>query len=224
MAASSLVGAFWAWSVSIARKSAVADRAASATRARPWRSTASTSASRRSTASIEGISRGPVCIARLRRTDEQDTIATRRCRRPRRPIACCLKRRRTGRSSDSGRTRTCPSSRRTRSWRRSVPICAADCSATRRCRFPSRSIFPPSRASSTRARSSWRRHPTSIPNRTWTASCATARASTRLTGRSVSAICSRSSIPCRGCDVLVDDQPMPYARELWLPLVWFLIR
>ncbi|HVC21216.1 MAG TPA: hypothetical protein VNE16_14140 [Vicinamibacterales bacterium] len=26
-----------------------------------------------------------------------------------------------------------------------------------------------------------------------------------------------------GCDVLVDDKPVPYARELWLPLVWFLI-
>lgn len=25
------------------------------------------------------------------------------------------------------------------------------------------------------------------------------------------------------CDVLVDDRPVPYARELWLPLVWFLI-
>ena len=25
-------------------------------------------------------------------------------------------------------------------------------------------------------------------------------------------------------DVLVDDKPVPYARELWLPLVWFLIR
>jgi hypothetical protein len=25
-------------------------------------------------------------------------------------------------------------------------------------------------------------------------------------------------------DVLVDDKPIPYARELWLPLVWFLIR
>lgn len=24
--------------------------------------------------------------------------------------------------------------------------------------------------------------------------------------------------------VLIDDQPVPYARELWLPLVWFLIR
>jgi hypothetical protein len=25
------------------------------------------------------------------------------------------------------------------------------------------------------------------------------------------------------CDVLVDDRPVPYARELWLPLVWFLL-
>ena len=25
-------------------------------------------------------------------------------------------------------------------------------------------------------------------------------------------------------EVLIDDQPVPYARELWLPLVWFLIR
>ncbi|MSO56870.1 MAG: hypothetical protein EXQ55_08125 [Acidobacteria bacterium] len=24
-------------------------------------------------------------------------------------------------------------------------------------------------------------------------------------------------------DVLVDDRPVPYARELWLPLIWFLI-
>jgi hypothetical protein len=25
-------------------------------------------------------------------------------------------------------------------------------------------------------------------------------------------------------EVLIDDQPVPYARELWLPLVWCLIR
>jgi hypothetical protein len=31
-----------------------------------------------------------------------------------------------------------------------------------------------------------------------------------------------SAIP--GCEVLIDDRPVPYARELWLPLVWFLIR
>jgi hypothetical protein len=27
-----------------------------------------------------------------------------------------------------------------------------------------------------------------------------------------------------GVQVLIDDQPVPYARELWLPLVWFLIK
>jgi hypothetical protein len=26
-----------------------------------------------------------------------------------------------------------------------------------------------------------------------------------------------------GCDVLVDDRPVPFARELWLPLCWFLL-
>jgi hypothetical protein len=28
----------------------------------------------------------------------------------------------------------------------------------------------------------------------------------------------------KGSEVLVDDRPVPYARELWLPLVWFLIQ
>ena len=27
-----------------------------------------------------------------------------------------------------------------------------------------------------------------------------------------------------GTEVLIDDRPVPYARELWLPLFWFLIR
>lgn len=27
-----------------------------------------------------------------------------------------------------------------------------------------------------------------------------------------------------GTDVLIDDRAVPYARELWLPLVWFLLR
>jgi hypothetical protein len=26
--------------------------------------------------------------------------------------------------------------------------------------------------------------------------------------------------PLDGCEVLVDDRPVPYARELWLPLAW----
>ena len=29
--------------------------------------------------------------------------------------------------------------------------------------------------------------------------------------------------PQPGCEVLVDDRPIPYSRELWLPLIWFLI-
>ncbi len=29
--------------------------------------------------------------------------------------------------------------------------------------------------------------------------------------------------PFDACEVLVDDRPLPYARELWLPLIWFLI-
>ena len=30
--------------------------------------------------------------------------------------------------------------------------------------------------------------------------------------------------PSDASEVLIDDRPVPYARELWLPLVWFLIR
>ena len=29
--------------------------------------------------------------------------------------------------------------------------------------------------------------------------------------------------PSDATEVLIDDRPLPYARELWLPLVWFLI-
>jgi hypothetical protein len=29
--------------------------------------------------------------------------------------------------------------------------------------------------------------------------------------------------PVSGTEVLIDDRPLPFARELWLPLVWFLI-
>ena len=37
------------------------------------------------------------------------------------------------------------------------------------------------------------------------------------------ATCSRSSARSDATEVLIDDRPVPYARELWLPLVWFLI-
>jgi hypothetical protein len=29
--------------------------------------------------------------------------------------------------------------------------------------------------------------------------------------------------PVSGCEVLIDDRPIPYSRELWLPLIWFLL-
>ena len=76
-------------------------------------------------------------------------------------------------------------------------------------------------AISTRARR-WRaRRPNSArPARAPPA--ATARGSGRATRRSC-AISSRSSAPSDATDVLIDDRPVPYARELWLPLVWFLI-
>ena len=26
-----------------------------------------------------------------------------------------------------------------------------------------------------------------------------------------------------GCEVLIDDRPIPFSRELWLPMIWFLL-
>ena len=48
----------------------------------------------------------------------------------------------------------------------------------------------------------------------------------RFYPRDASRCASSSSIVGRfdGTEVLVDDRPVPYARELWLPLIWFLIR
>jgi len=28
--------------------------------------------------------------------------------------------------------------------------------------------------------------------------------------------------PVAGCEVLIDDRPIPFSRELWLPMIWFL--
>ena len=30
--------------------------------------------------------------------------------------------------------------------------------------------------------------------------------------------------PVPGTEILIDDRPVPYARDLWLPLVWFLVK
>jgi hypothetical protein len=29
--------------------------------------------------------------------------------------------------------------------------------------------------------------------------------------------------PVPGCEVLIDDRPIPFSRELWLPMIWFLL-
>lgn len=29
--------------------------------------------------------------------------------------------------------------------------------------------------------------------------------------------------PVPGCEVLIDDRPVPYSRELWLPMIWLLL-
>ena len=51
---------------------------------------------------------------------------------------------------------------------------------------------------------------------------AIARASGRATRRAC-AICFEIVGASDATEVLIDDRPVPYARELWLPLVWFLI-
>ena len=35
--------------------------------------------------------------------------------------------------------------------------------------------------------------------------------------------CFRSSVCADATEVLIDDRPVPYARELWLPLVWLVL-
>ena len=47
--------------------------------------------------------------------------------------------------------------------------------------------------------------------RFWSSDAARLRALFELVGRSDET------------EVLIDDRPLPYARELWLPLVWFLL-
>ena len=54
-------------------------------------------------------------------------------------------------------------------------------------------------------------------------SSSTGLATTRTTPWGSSG-CSRSWGRHDGCQVLVDDRSVPFARELWLPLMWLLIR
>ena len=124
--------------------------------------------------------------------------------------------------SDSGRTQNCPRSHRPRSSRRSIRICMPRFSAVRRGHSRSRWRLPPSTDPTSRARSRSRGARASIrevgdgPNRRH-----------RATFHSADAAALRDLFHLVGhrdtCDVLVDGRPLPYARELWLPLVWFLL-
>ena len=129
----------------------------------------------------------------------------------------------TVRSSASGRTPICRSSRPTRSWRRSIPICTKRSSARSRGRSRSRWCFPALDVPRLRARARARARVGRVPrDRRRRRRAGIARGSGRATRRSC-AICSRSSARSDATEVLIDDRPVPYARELWLPLVWFLI-
>ena len=78
------------------------------------------------------------------------------------------------------------------------------------------------RAPTTRAPWRWPRRRPSTARSARAPSGAIARGSFPAT-RCGCATCSRSSAPLPSCEVLIDDRPIPYARELWLPLVWFLL-
>ena len=136
--------------------------------------------------------------------------------------------RRTGPSRASGPTWTWPSSRPTRNWRRSTRTCAWRCrapaSAGRAAGARSRS---PSRSRASTART------TTAPWR-WPGRRASTSRRGRATTSGVRARFQPDDAPALrdlyqlvgdlpGTDVLIDDRPVPYARELWLPLFWCLL-
>ena len=147
------------------------------------------------------------------RTNRIPSPAARRWRNPSVLIVCCPTSPSTARSSVSGRTRTSPSSRPKKSSSNCVRSFARCCSARRRCRSRSRSSFRNSRATPTRARSTWRKRPMSMSRCASTAGCAIARGSIRaIVRRGCATLRDRRGVD--GTDVLVDDRPMPCARAL----------
>jgi hypothetical protein len=109
---------------------------------------------------------------------------------------------------------SCPSSRPRRSSLRSIPICTRRSSARTRARFRSRSCSRRSTVPIFPARSSWRAGQGTAHRyraRFWSTDAARLRDLFEIVG------------PSHATEVLIDDRPVPYARELWLPLVWFLI-
>ena len=117
-----------------------------------------------------------------------------------------------------------PSSRPTRSWRRCIPSCAQALFGAPALPFSISIVFPEFDGSG------------------YARAVELARASDEYLETQVDGVAAapRAVLPgdrplrlrdlyevvadVDGVEVLVDDQPVPYARELWLPLVWFLIR
>ncbi len=133
------------------------------------------------------------------------------------------RRRRRVRSSASGRTPSSPRSRPPRSSRRSIRTCTPRSSGRRPGPFSISLQFPPfdapdyadavalakaSRDYREIGQGDDRRHRATFHS----ADAAQLRALFHIVGR------------FDACEVLVDGRPVPYARELWLPLVWFLLR
>ncbi len=125
----------------------------------------------------------------------------------------------TGRSSGSGRTSICRSSRPTKSSRGSIPELAEALFGTPRRPFSVSLEFPPfdgpdferalghgARRRPSSSRSARRRGAATVP---------VSIRRTRSQLRDLFEIVGRFD----ATDVLIDDRPVPYARELWLPLL-----
>ena len=103
-----------------------------------------------------------------------------------------------------------------------IPISTRRCSARGTCR--SRSRWPSARSTGpiTRVPRRWPRRRRSTA---WSGEVAQLRHRARffpgdaLRMRDLFEVVGRAA----SCDVLIDDRPIPYARDLWLPLVWFLL-
>ena len=127
---------------------------------------------------------------------------------------------RIARSNATGPTSKSRKSRPPRNWRRSIPICTRRCSARATCRFRSR----------------WSSRRSTARTTSEALDKAKASAEYLETGegddrRHRARFFSTDALPLRdlfelvgpvpGTEVLIDDRPIPYTRELWLPLLWF---
>ena len=126
------------------------------------------------------------------------------------------------RSSGSGRTPSIPKSRRAEELAALDPDLHAALFGPRDLPFSITLVFPRSTAPTTRGPSTMARESAEY-REVGTGDAFRHRARFFPAMRCGCAICSRSSARSRRAEVLIDDRPIPYARELWLPLVWFLL-